>query len=830
MKEQFDIKGMSCAACQAHVQKAVEKLDGATSVNVNLLTNSMDVDFDENKINVNDIINAVKASGYGASLKQEKQEENTKKKIDKALILLIIAVIDLIILMYFSMGNMMWNWPVPSIFDHHASPIGFSLIQLGLSLPIIIIYHTYFVSGLKKLFKGHPNMDTLIAVGASFSLIYSIYCIVMIILGNHEYHMYLYFESACMILTFVSIGKYLESLSKKKTTVAIEKLMKLSPKQACVVRNGEEVIIDSKDVLVHDIVIVRKGDLIPVDGKIIEGNCSIDQSSITGESIPVEKHIGDEVYSSTIITAGYVKIDAEKVGKDTSIETIIALVEEASNSKAPISKLADKISGVFVPIILIVALITFIGNLLYLNIANPTWFTGNNFETALNYAITVVVIACPCALGLATPVAIMVGTGKGAENGLLIRNAEILEKAHLIKTVVLDKTGTITNGLPHVVDFISYSDDDLASILYAFEVKSEHPLALAIVEYTKTKALNDYEITNYETIDGIGIRGYIENDLYEIGNLKFLDNDNTKVTDTVNSLAKEGKTPLIILKNKEVIGIISCKDEVKTTSKDAIRKLQNEGIEVVMLTGDNKETAESIAKEVGINKIYASVLPTDKEEIIKSLKKDNKNLVAMVGDGVNDALALTSADLAIGIGAGSDIAIESSDIILLRNDLLDILNVIKLSDRVVKTIKLGLFWAFFYNAICVFLSLGILFYLTKGKFMMEPMYGSIAMSISSVSVVLNALTINLFKVEHSNKIEENKGEEEMFGREKIVIDVDGMMCMNCVKHVEEACEKVEGVISAKASLEDKNVTVKFKGEVSKEALVKAINDAGYKAK
>lgn len=822
MKKKYDVGGMSCAACQAHVNKAVEKLDGVNSVNVNLLTNSMEVDFDEFKLKDQDIFRAVKNAGYSASLPKEK-EINQKKKTDKDLISLLVSIVILLLLMYVSMGNMMFNWWLPSFFDHHHNPLNNALLQLFFTIPIIIIYFKFFISGFSKLFKGHPNMDTLIAVGSSVSLIYSIFCIIKIMLGDASYHMHLYLESAAMILVFVSIGKYLEKISKKKTTSAIEKLVNLAPKTAIVLRNDEEIELKSEEIQLNDIIIVRKGDMIAVDGIIVEGSASIDQANITGESLPVLKEIDDEVYSSTIVTAGYLKIKATKVGKDTSIETIIRLVEEASYSKAPISKLADKISGIFVPIILGIALITFIANFLYLKIATPSWYSGDMFETSLNYAITVVVIACPCALGLATPVAIMVGTGKGAENGLLIKNAEILEKAHEITTVVFDKTGTITYGKPLVTDFINYSDDNLYDILYAFEVLSEHPLASAIVDYTKTKTTSDLIINDYQAHNGKGISGYINQDLYEIGNTKF-NEINKEYQEIIDKLANEGKTPLIIYKNHQLIGIIACKDKVKNTSVIAVKKLKELGLKVVLLTGDNKLTANFIGNEIGVDEIYSEVLPTDKQTVIKGLMDKGEN-VAMVGDGVNDALALTTANIGISIGNGSDIAIESSDIILLRNDLMDVLNVIKLSKRIIRTIKLGLFWAFFYNIICVGLSLGILYYITKGNFVIKPMYGSIAMSLSSVSVVLNALTINLFKVQ---RIEE-EGEDEMFGNKTMVIDVDGMMCMNCVKHVEEACLKVKGVKSAHASLENKNVEVNYKGNVTKEALIKSIIDAGYQA-
>ena len=831
MQEKFDIMGMSCAACASHVDNAVRKVEGVKEVNVNLLTNMMEVTYDETLTTNNMIIEAVKKAGYDAKIKEEKIKIKENKKIDKNLILLIISIIDLIILMYFSMGNMMWNFPAPSFIDHHNSPVNYCLLQLILSLPIIIIYRNYFISGYKKLFSGHPNMDTLIAIGASFSIIYSLYCTIMVMLGNHIYHMYLYYEAACMILVFVSIGKYLESLSKKKTTKAIEELIDLSPKKATLFINNteKEVLIDQ--VKVGDILIVKKGDIVPVDGIIIKGAASIDTAIITGEAIPKEAKINDEVYQGTIITAGVILIEAKKVGKDTSLENIISLVEEASSSKAPISKLADKVSAIFVPIILGIALLTFIGNFLYLNIAHPSWYNGDIFETALNYAITVIVIACPCALGLATPVAIMVGTGIGAKNGLLIKNAEILEAASKIDTVVLDKTGTITYGKPKVIDFIKYQDVDLYSILYNFEINSEHPLASSIIEYTKNKAMTNYEITEYKAYDGKGISGYIGDDYYEIGNLNFENQISDDIKNQINDFAESGKTPIIIFCNKKIIGLITLIDEIKETSKKAIKSLQQNNIKVVMLTGDNEITANKVAKEVGVDKVYANILPIQKQDIIKELKINNNGLVAMVGDGVNDALALTTADIGIAIGAGSDVAIESSDIILQRNDLLDVLNVIKLSKRTLNTIKVGLFWAFFYNFICVFLSLGILYYVTKGSFKMEPMYGAIAMSISSVSVVLNALTINLFKIKHSDIIDiDEKGDEDMFNNKIIEIDVEGMMCENCVRHVEEACKKIDGVKGAKASLENKKVNVKCKNNVDKDILIKAINEAGYKAK
>lgn len=825
MKLKFNVEGMTCASCQAHVSKAVEQLEGTSKVNVNLLKNTLDVEVDEAKCDASKIEDAVQKAGYKAYI------PNANKKTDKLieknhdLAYLIFSLVDLLVIMYFSMGHMMWGWPVPKVFNMHTNPMGFSLVQFILVLPIIFLYRKYFINGFKKLIKLSPNMDTLIAIGATFSIAYGIYCLFMISMGYTEFHMYLYFEAAGMILTLVSLGKYLEKLSKRKTTTAIEKLMDLSPKEAVVLKDNIETKVKIEKVKLGDIVVVKKGDSVPVDGKIIEGNASIDQSNITGESIPVYKTANDDVYSSTIVTAGYIKVKATKVGEDTSIANIIKLVDEASNSKAPISKLADKISGVFVPVILAIALVTFIINLI----------VSKDFQIALNFAITVIVIACPCALGLATPVAIMVGTGKGAENGLLIKNAEILEKAHHIKTVVLDKTGTITEGKPRVTDFESFeSDSDLLSVIYSLENMSEHPLALSMIEYAKENNANLLEVKEFKTTDGRGIEGIVNNSKYFIGNYKSVEELklNTKeLEDKVNNLSYQGKTPLLIIKDNKVVGLIAVKDEVKESSKQAISELRNKGIKVIMLTGDNRKTAEAIAKEVNVDEVISDVHPEDKQKVINSLKTNDKNLIAMVGDGVNDAPALTSADLGIAIGGGSDIAIESADIVLLRNDLLDVLNVISLSKRVINTIKLSLFWAFFYNFVCVILSTGFLYYLTDKKFMMTPMIASVAMSISSVSVVLTSLTINFFKVKKAkNSNNSSVSIKEKNKMQTKVIYVDGMMCNHCKAHVEEACKKVPGVSDAVVSLQDKNVTVTCEEKVTDEALKQSIKEAGYEAK
>lgn len=817
MKQKFNVEGMTCSACSAHVDKAVRKLNGVNNCNVNLLSNTMEVEFDDNALRIDDIIETVNKAGYKAYINKEK----ISKKKDFALIKLIICFSLLAVLMYITMGHMI-GLKLPSFLSGTLNAVKYALAQLILVIPILIIYNHFFVSGYKKLFKLAPNMDSLIAVGATASIIYGIFAVVRMIQGLNssdfqlvdEYRHNLYFESAGMILTLVSFGKYLESMSKKKTTNAITKLIGLAPKTARVLINEEEVVIDAKDVNVNDIVIVKKGDLVPVDGVVIDGSASIEEANITGESMPVLKNKKDEVYSSTICTAGYLKIKALKVGEDTSISNIIKLVEEASNSKAPISKLVDKIAGVFVPVIMSIAIVTLVVSYLILK----------DFELSFNFAISVLVIACPCALGLATPVAIMVGTGKGAENGLLIKNAEILEKAHLVKTVVLDKTGTITEGKPRVTDFILIDKTvDVLAIAYTLEIMSEHPLASAICDYARQKYSDIFDCDLYTQIDGFGISGIIDSDEYYIGNDKIFKEygiNDEMLIHRINMLSKEGKTVLVVTKNKEVVGLFAIKDPIKPTSISAVKALKEKGIKVVMLTGDNIDTANTIAFEVGIDNVIAGVLPTTKQTVIKEEMAKCDGLVAMVGDGVNDALALTTADLGIAIGGGSDVALESSDIVLLRNDLLDVLNVINLSKRVLNTIKGNLFWAFFYNCIGIVLASGLLY---GFGIKLNPMIGSLAMSCSSVFVVCNALTINFFKVE---KVDKNSNNIKLEVK-TLTLNVKGMMCEHCVKHVKDACEKVSGVSSATPSLDDNNVVIEYVGKLNLELVIENIRKAGY---
>lgn len=744
MKKKFKVEGMTCSACQSHVQNAVEKLNGINKVNVNLLSNSMDVEFDENICKIEDIKASVKKAGYSAYTLDETKSTNKEKNTASTNSgkKLIIAAIFAALVFYLAMGPML-HIPLPPFFQGEKNALPLIFTEFLLTLPVLVIYRNYFINGFKRILSLSPNMDSLIALGSTASLVYGIFVIYAISynlgLGNMDkvadYAHHVYFESASMILVLVSFGKYLEAKSKKKTNSAIEKLMDLSPKKALVVRNGRIKEVETSEVLLHDQVIVKKGMLVPVDGIILDGAGSFDQSNITGESIPIYKEKGEKVISSTILINGYVIIEATKVGEDTTINTIIKLVEEAANSKAPISKLADKISLFFVPTVITIALISFIT---FLILKEP-------FELAFRMGVSVLVIACPCALGLATPVAIMVSTGVAAKNGLLVKDAVALEKTHLIKTVVLDKTGTITLGKPKVTDIIKYKDIDILAITYALEQKSEHPLAISIIE--KAKELNTPNLTvdNFESHSGLGISGIVNNHKYYVGNEKFLNNLGVNLSshsNEINTLAKESKTPLLIAEEKTLIGIIAVKDQVKPDSKKAIENLHKLKINVIMLTGDNNNTATSIANEVGITNVISDVLPHEKQNIIQSLKTNNKNLVAMVGDGVNDAPALTTADVGIAIGAGSDIAIESADIVLISNSLNDVYHAIRLSKKTINNIKGNLFWAFFYNCIGILLASGVFYYSFNIK--LNPMIASLAMSLSSVFVVTNALRLNLF--------------------------------------------------------------------------------------
>ena len=843
-KEKYNITGMSCAACSAKVERVVGKLDGVENVSVNLLTNSMQVEYKEDKLSSNDIIKNIADAGYGASLatatKQKKEEKSIKKTNDDAIdsmkFRLKVSIVFLAILMYFSMGSMI-GLPLPKFLSGEGNPVGFALTQLLLVLPVMYVNRKYYISGFKSLFHLSPNMDTLIAVGTVAAFTYGVIAIYVMgyALNNAdmhtvtEYRMNLYFESVSMILTLITLGKFFETGSKARTTDAISKLIDLSPKRANVLRDGVEENILTEDVVVGDIVIVRPGESIPVDGMIIEGSTSVDESAITGESIPVQKEKGDKLIAATINKNGSVRIKATEVGEDTAISRIIALVEEASSSKAPIAKMADKVAGVFVPIVMGISLITFI-----------VWLAlGYDFSFALNCAIAVLVISCPCSLGLATPVAIMVGTGKGAENGILIKSADALETTHSIDTVVLDKTGTVTEGKPVVTDILAFDIDEneFLKLAAGVESASEHPLAEAIVEKAKEKNLEIVSPTEFQAISGRGIVASVSGSKIIAGNEQAIkeqygNSENfTEVFKKGNELAAQGKTPMYFGKDGKLLGIIAVADTIKKDSKEAIQALKNRNIDVVLLTGDHKNTAMAIAKEAGIKKVIAEVLPTDKEEHIRELMEAGHK-VAMVGDGINDSPALARADVGIAIGAGTDIAIESADIVLMHSSLKDVATAIDLSKAVIRNIKQNLFWAFFYNSIGIPLAAGV-FYLSLG-WKLSPMFGAAAMGMSSVCVVSNALRLRAFKPKKvkKNNIEndeieliENKRKEDK--KMTTVINVNGMMCEHCKATVEKVTRGIEGVSNSLVNLDAKNVTIEHSADTDLEKVKKAITDAGY---
>ncbi len=812
MKKKYKIEGMTCSACQSHVAHAVNKLDGIASCNVNLLANSMEVDFNEQIVNDEKIKAAVDKAGYKALDMEKKQQTKQRIEKDNKGKSLIISALFGLLVFYLAMGPML-HIPIPNFFEEN--PLLLAITELLLTLPVVYLNRHYYINGYKRLFKLSPNMDSLIAIGSSASLFYGIFVIYQMgyQLGtgadiSHYVHD-LYLESASMILVLVSFGKYLESKSKKKTNDSIEKLMDLAPKTAILLKDNQEIEVEISQVKVGDIVVIKKGMQVPVDGIIIEGTGSLDQSNITGESIPIFKEINDEVISSTILTNGFLKIQATKVGEDTTFYTIIKLVEEAANSKAPISKLADRISFFFVPVVMLIAFISFIVF---------SFLEGPSF--AFGIGISVLVIACPCALGLATPVAIMVSTGVAARNGLLIKNAEILEKTHSIQIIILDKTGTITEGKPELLDVYSFTEDPVLQIAYSLEVQSEHPLAIAIIQAAKKQNLEADSVQNYISHSGLGIEGKINGTQYYIGNQKFISQlniDLAKNQNIIEELTSNAKTPLFLAKKNELIGILSVADQIKKDSKDAVAQLKKIGLDVIMLTGDNASTAKSIASEVGITNIISDVLPNEKQSIVLKEQQKGKH-VAMVGDGVNDAPALMSADIGIAIGNGSDIAIESADIILASNSLLDVYHAIRLSKRTIRNIKGNLFWAFFYNAIGILLASGIFYYAFHIK--LNPMISALAMSFSSVFVVTNALRLNTF---HTKK----KGEKKKM--ETITLHVEGMMCKHCQARVEQALTSISGVSKVSVSLEEKSATVEC-SQVSKDTLITAMQNAGYEAK
>ncbi|MBE5822015.1 MAG: heavy metal translocating P-type ATPase [Clostridiales bacterium] len=836
-KQKFDIKGMTCSSCSSHVDRAVHKLNGVIKVNVNLLSNNMIVEYDENILDEKEIIMAVQEAGYGINISHEKNENNFKtvdnsdniKKMKKRLIISICFLIPLMYIAMHGMLNSLIGLPVPlfikNIFDGTENALAFAFTQLLILLPIVYINRNYFIVGFKRLFKKSPNMDSLIAIGSFSSIIYGIFSIYMIGYGlghnNLEivenYSKNIYFESAGTILTLITLGKYLETKSKGKTSEAISKLINLAPKTAIVLRDGEEVEINLEEIVEGDIIIIKPGASIGVDGIIVEGGSAIDESSITGESIPVEKVIGDKVLSGTINKNGYFKMKAIKVGNNTTLSQIIKLVEEASNSKAPISRLADKVSGIFVPCVITIAIL-----------ATIFWIImGQSFEFALSIGIAVLVISCPCALGLATPVAIMVGTGKGAENGVLFKSAESLELLHSVDTVVLDKTGTITEGKPVVTDILTQIDEkELLSIAGSLEKSSEHPLAEAIMEKVKQKNIELLDIKNFISVSGRGVKGIINEKIYYGGNISFMKENNiniAKVAIQSEELLKQGKTVIYIAKENDIIGIIGVADTIKETSYEAIKKLKENNIEVILLTGDNKIVAQAISDKLCIEKVIAEVMPQDKENVIFNLQKQGKK-VAFVGDGINDSPALVRADVGLAIGSGTDIAIESADVVLVKNSLLDVNYAIKLSKAVIQNIKMNLFWAFFYNTIGIPIAAGV-FYIPLGL-KLNPMLGALAMSFSSVCVVTNALRLREFKVKEDKDkyIYEKKKEVNNMNK---TIYIDGMQCNHCKMTVEKILGQIEGVISVKVDLENKNAVININKEIDNNEIIHVIQEAGF---
>ena len=821
MTEKFNVTGMTCSACSAHVEKSVKKLDGVKSVNVNLLQNNMHVDFDETAVSVDDIINAVVSGGYGASVagkEQEKKDNKIDNEISNMKFRLIVSLACLVPLMYISMGHM-WGWPFLNVFHGAENGITFALTQMLLMLPIMYVNRKYYITGFKTLFHGAPNMDSLIAIGSGAAFTYGIIAIYCIGYGlghgdkefAHSYMMNLYFESAAMILALITLGKFLESRAKGKTSQAIEKLIDLSPKTAVVIRDGKEVTVGVDDVQIGEIVAVKAGQSVPLDGVIVEGNGAIDESAITGESIAVEKNVGDKVIGATINKSGYFKFKVEKVGEDTALSQIIHLVEEASASKAPIAKLADKVSGIFVPVVISIAVITIIVWLLL----------GKGVSFALSMGISVLVISCPCALGLATPTAIMVGTGKGAQYGILTKSAESLETAHQVDTVVLDKTGTITEGKPSVTDIapVGISDKELLQIAASIEYLSEHPLAKAIVE--KADGLEFSDVADFEQIVGQGVKGNVDGKKVLAGNYKMMRENNIEVSED-EIFANDGKTSLYFAVDNKFVGIIAVADTIKETSRQAIEDMRNMGLDVIMLTGDNAVTANAIKNKLPLSSAVAEVLPSDKEEVVRKLQQSGHK-VAMVGDGINDAPALTRADVGIAIGAGTDIAIESADIVLMKSNLQDVVTSIELSHSVIKNIKENLFWAFFYNALGIPIAAGVLYGIAGLK--LNPMIAALAMSFSSVFVVSNALRLRFFKPK-CNNIKTVKNEKENITMTK-TIKINGMMCSHCTGRVGEVLNAIDGV-SAEVSLDNGGqAVVTLAKDVSDDVLKKAVVDAGY---
>lgn len=855
--ETYQVTGMSCSACSSRVEKAVSKLEGIEKASVNLLTNSMQVDYDETILTGQAIIDAVVDAGYGTSLAggqagtkgaspQASPANTAEQEVRQMKRRLLWSIVFLIPTVYIAMHHMLASHlgiPVPSaisaVFDGPENAISFAFAQFLLILPIMYLNRKYYINGFSNLLRGAPNMDSLVGMGSMASAAFGAFAIFRMGWGMghgdwalvQTYSANLYFESAGMIVTLITVGKYLETRAKGKTSAAIEKLMKLAPKEATVLRGGVEMVIPVEDLAVGDEIVVRPGERIPADGVVSQGTTSVDESAITGESIPVEKQVGDKVTSATINTSGYIHVTAQRVGNDTTISQIIRLVDEASASKAPIAKIADAVAGIFVPAVITLAVA-----------ATALWYfaMGADLEFAFSIGISILVISCPCALGLATPVAIMVGTGKGAENGILIKSGEALERAHAVDTVVMDKTGTITEGKPRVTDIqaLTCSETELLALAAGMEQGSEHPLAEAIVACGKERGVAPKAVSDFRAVFGKGVMASADGKTYYAGNAALMAEQGIAIgsyTDRLDALADQGKTPLIFADASGVIGIIAVADVEKATSAEAISRFAAMGIDVVMLTGDNARTAEAIRKRLGIPKVIAGVLPQDKERHIAELQAQGRT-VAMIGDGVNDAPALAKADVGIAIGAGTDVAIESADAVLMRSDLLDAVSAVRLSKAVIKNIKENLFWAFFYNVIAIPLAAG-LFYPAYGL-KLNPMIGAAAMSLSSVCVVLNALRLRFFKPNHSAGTvsretpretpntpisEQKEGEPAM----KTTLHIEGMMCQHCQKHVHDALAAMDGVTDVTVNLEGKTADVTATKDITTDEFAKVITDAGY---
>ncbi len=868
--EQYNVTGMSCAACSARVEKAVSKVPGVTSCSVSLLTNSMGV---EGTASSDEIIRAIQDAGYGASLKGASGQQISASAAEEALedhetpVLkrrLIASIGFLLVLMYFSMGHMMWGWPLPAWFDGNHVAMG--LVQLLLAGIIMVINQKFFISGFKSLWHRAPNMDTLVALGSMASFVWSVYALFAMTRAQVDgdsaavmnYMMEFYFESAAMILTLITVGKMLEARSKGKTTDALKGLMKLAPKTAVVVRDGQEATVPIEQVRKGDIFVVRPGENIPVDGVILEGNSAVNESALTGESIPVDKNPGDAVSAATVNQSGFIRCEATRVGEDTTLSQIIKMVSDAAATKAPIAKIADRVSGVFVPAVISIAIVT---TVIWLIVGRP-------FGFALARGISVLVISCPCALGLATPVAIMVGNGMGAKNGILFKTAVSLEEAGKIQIVALDKTGTITKGEPQVTDLVpaeGISEKELLTYAYALEKKSEHPLAKAILARAEEQQITTQEVSDFQALPGNGLRAVLNNEVLTGGSMKFISNQVSITPELIleaEKLAGEGKTPLLFTKNGKLIGMIAVADVMKEDSPRAVKELQNMGIRVVMLTGDNERTAKAIGAQAGVDEVIAGVLPDGKESVIRSLKEKGK--VAMVGDGINDAPALTRADIGIAIGAGTDVAIDAADVVLMKSQLSDVPAAIRLSRATLRNIHENLFWAFFYNVIGIPLAAGV--WIPIFGWTLNPMFGAAAMSLSSFCVVTNALRLNLFKVHdaskdkkikqntaelhvtadtenknmtnedadccsteiHDRKDQENiKVNKENNGMTTITVNVTGMMCGHCEAHVNKAIKEAFGVEDVVSSHEKGTTVIQAPQKLDEDKIREVIKEAGY---